>query len=366
MPHNSSSNLFKYFKELSEHTDNIIFAYQVERTKFSFLNPAFEKVWNISIDKAISNPALLIEAVHPDDKGFIINSYKELLQGKKKEKIEFRLLLDNGNIRWLCLKTPLLIKEENNQNVIIGVLEELTEIKERYDTLEKFAAKKNSILEILSHDLAGPLKNIKGLSSHLAEEIKEYNNKELEEVIAMLINTSERSIQLIRDFVQQEFLESANSTFTKNRVNIVKKIKESIEQYSNSEKNIGKIFNFAVSHEEIFIEVDVFKFIQVIINLISNSIKFTPDGGIITVNVEDKQDSVLFTLADNGIDIPEKHHDELFEKFTHARRPGLKGEPSTGLGMSIIKTIVEWHNGRIWFDSKENQGTTFFIDLPKE
>src|SRR5690606_32111644 len=104
---------------------------------------------------------------------------------------------------------------------------------------------------------------------------------------------------------------------------------------------------------------------QVINKLVSNSMKFTPDGGTITVKIEDKQDSVLFTVADNGIGIPKKYHHELFEKFTHARRPGLRGEPSTGLGMSIIKTIVEWHNGKIWFDSKENEGTTFFIQLPK-
>ena len=105
---------------------------------------------------------------------------------------------------------------------------------------------------------------------------------------------------------------------------------------------------------------------QVINNLISNSIKFTHDGGIISVSIEDKQDTVLFTVADNGIGIPAKYHDKLFDKFTKARREGLKGEPSTGLGMSIIKTIVEWNDGKIWFDSKENEGTTFYIELPKE
>src|SRR5690606_15264878 len=122
---------------------------------------------------------------------------------------------------------------------------------------------------------------------------------------------------------------------------------------------------FTVSHEEIFMEVDDHKFMQVINNLISNAIKFTFDGGIISVSIEEKQDSVLFTVADNGIGIPPKYHNGLFERFTEARRLGLKDEPSTGLGMSIIKTIVEWHNGRIWFDSKENEGSSFFIELPK-
>ena len=101
-------------------------------------------------------------------------------------------------------------------------------------------------------------------------------------------------------------------------------------------------------------------------NLISNAIKFTPDGGHITLSIEDQQDVVLFTVADTGVGIPAKFHDTLFSKFTKARRAGLKGEPSIGLGMSIIKTIVNWHEGKIWFESEEKKGTTFYIELPKE
>src|SRR5690606_3698658 len=100
----------------------------------------------------------------------------------------------------------------------------------------------------------------------LTEQTKEYNNRELEKVIALISSTTERSIQLIRDFVQQEFLASANSLSKKNRVNIVEKVQEALEQYDSSEKNIDKDFNFSVSHHEIFMEVDDYKFMQVINN----------------------------------------------------------------------------------------------------
>jgi len=83
------------------------------------------------------------------------------------------------------------------------------------------------------------------------------------------------------------------------------------------------------------------------------------------VAVKERANTVLVTVADTGIGIPEKYHATLFEKFTRARRPGIKGEPSVGLGMSIIKTIVEWHKGKIWFESAENKGSTFYIELPK-
>jgi len=100
-------------------------------------------------------------------------------------------------------------------------------------------------------------------------------------------------------------------------------------------------------------------------NLISNALKFTPDGGNIDLFVKENKEDIIISITDNGIGIPAKYHTTLFDKFSKARRPGLKGEPSTGLGMSIIKTIIEWHGGQIWFDSEENKGTTFYIRLPR-
>jgi two-component system sensor histidine kinase VicK len=74
---------------------------------------------------------------------------------------------------------------------------------------------------------------------------------------------------------------------------------------------------------------------------------------------------VLFTFSDTGIGIPEKFQADLFEKFTPARRKGLNGEPNIGMGLSIVKTILKWHQGSIRVDSKENEGTTFYFEVPK-
>ncbi|RYY26245.1 MAG: ATP-binding protein, partial [Chitinophagaceae bacterium] len=137
------------------------------------------------------------------------------------------------------------------------------------------------------------------------------------------------------------------------------------DEYQQSEVEIGKVFHFDTSGPEIFAFIDESKFFQAVNNLVSNALKFTPDGGIITLSLEEKEHTALLTVADNGIGIPMKYQANLFDKFNDARRPGLKGEPSVGLGMSIIKTIVEWHQGRIWFDSEVNKGSTFYIEIPK-
>lgn len=253
MQTNSTTGPFKYFQELSENVSQVIFSYHMEAKQFTFLSPTFEQVWDQPMDSVLANPSSLLETIHPEDIDYLAGCYDELLkEGKKKKTIVFRTILDEGTIRWLCLSGFTLVKEAPGRHVFIGMVEDISEVKEHYAVLEKFAAKKNSVLEILSHDLAGPLVNIKGISDLLSEETKGYRNPELNKLIGMISKTSERSIRLIREFVKQEFLASANSSFTKQRVDIVQKIDESLEQYKNAEEEIKKTFRFSASPRKYF------------------------------------------------------------------------------------------------------------------
>jgi two-component system sensor histidine kinase VicK len=118
------------------------------------------------------------------------------------------------------------------------------------------------------------------------------------------------------------------------------------------------------SSPQVFAEVDQTKFIQVLTNLVANAIKFTPKNGHIRVIVQEEPQSLLIRVSDDGIGIPKDMQGELFERFTRARRPGLRGEETTGLGLSIAKRIVELHQGKVWVESEENKGSTFFVRIP--
>ncbi len=100
--------------------------------------------------------------------------------------------------------------------------------------------------------------------------------------------------------------------------------------------------------------------------MLSNAIKFTYDQGVITTRIEEKDSEVLVSVEDDGIGIPAQLQPVLFDRFTKAKRPGLRGEKPMGLGMSIAKAIVELHHGRIWVESEEKRGTTVSIALSKE
>jgi len=350
-----------FFQSLAESSDQIVFSYDLVAHQFSYLNAAFENIWGKTRKSVAENPTLLLKTIHSEDQEYVQKIYHEILEGIIIKDAEFRILLRNKAEKYVCV-TPRLLPE---QSLIVGYVSDVTAQKEYHDYLKKFSDKKNSVLNILSHDLAGPLGMIHNLSAMLEADTKSDKDQEIHKVIGIIERSSRQGMQLIQDFVKQEFLESTNVEVMKSRVDLVQVMKSSMEEYQLTQRETGKIFHYHSNSEKIYLNLDTNKFMQVINNLISNAIKFTPDGGEITVTLEEKENTVLIKVADNGIGIPEKHHNTLFEKFTRARRPGIKGEPSVGLGMSIIKTIVEWHQAHIWFESQENKGTTFFIELPK-
>ncbi len=310
------------------------------------------------------NASSLLKMIHAEDRQYVIETYQKLLDGEDSYEIEFRITLPDQGERWVCL-THFLLGKAPGEKRIIGYTEDITASKEYNDYLKKFANKKDSVLHILAHDLAGPLAMIQSLSGALAQQAKPYGSHELDEFIELIGRTSAHGVSLIQDFTNHEFLETTGVDLIKRRANIVARFAEIMEQYQLSGRKIAKTFYFLPSRKEIYMKFDDVKLMQAVNNLISNAIKFTPEGGIITVSLEDKKETVLIKVEDNGVGIPKKFYATLFDKFTNARRPGLNGETTTGLGMSIIKTIVEWHKGSIWFESEVNVGTTFYIELPK-
>jgi len=165
--------------------------------------------------------------------------------------------------------------------------------------------------------------------------------------------------------INKEFVKSSVVELKKDRIELIWMLEDLLRFYRRSHLREVKTFQFNSALEKVYISLDAMKFLQVINNLISNAIKFTPTNGIINLEVEEEPDSVLITVADNGTGIPKELCKSLFDRTTKDLKLGLTGENTSGLGMNIIKTIVELHDGLIWFESEVGKGSKFYIKLPK-
>ncbi|MEJ7559560.1 MAG: PAS domain-containing sensor histidine kinase [Pedobacter sp.] len=352
---NESDSLFY----LAERSTELFFIFDLKFNHFTYMNPASQSFFNISLED--TTPANLLGMIHDEDKAYVLGNVEKCISGETVADTECRILRGKY-FRWLRV-SPFLLNEDG-QNQLIVQAEDITTAKLNIEVLHTHTNKKNSILTILAHDLAGPLGAIQSFATLLSRETGESGNPKLAKIIQSIEKLSKSGIHLIHTFLDQEFLESSSVNLVKRRVDLFERIKIAYSNYTESQSELRIKLNINANSEKVYIELDEDKFMQVINNLISNALKFTPSGGEIDVNLYKQSESVLITVADTGIGIPEAFHNCLFDKFTIARRNGLRGEVSTGLGMSIVKMIVEWHGGTIRFDSKEDVGTVFFVELP--
>ena len=344
---------------LAERSTLLFFAYSLSAERFVYLNPLLRSFFGVSRHV---NHADLLALVHPEDRKHLLTRLQECLRGRTVEQVECRIVRDTHQ-RWLTINPYLFF--EGEKKWLMGHAEDITGQKATSDTINKHNSEKNSVLNIIAHDLAGPLGTISNLSTLLRLETATIENQQVKEYLDMISKITTSSIGLIRQYVNHEFLESQGVKLMKRRVELIGKISAVTQEYMDQQKDLKIHFHCHANRDVIYIEIDEDKLMQVINNLISNALKFTPEGGTITIYMEESDRNVLISVTDTGVGIPVRYHATLFDKFSDAGRTGLKGELSTGLGMSIIKTIVEWHKGRVWFRSKEQEGTTFYVDLPK-
>ncbi|WP_048825485.1 PAS domain-containing sensor histidine kinase [Hymenobacter sp. DG25B] len=355
------------FASLAAHDSVVYFCYRPSDKQVLYVSAAYERELGGHIDKVNEELPNWLAVLHPDDRPYLAECMGFAATGHLVEDMNLRLVNPDGTLRWLCMSAIGYVPDGSaaaDGLLISGHVRDTTRSRNVLEVARRYQSKKNSMLEILSHDLASPLVLAQQMADYIAEKVESLHDARLNAMISEMRTACQEGVTLIRDFVDQEFLDSSNVDVHLERLDLVERLGILLENYQHREHAAGHHFYFETSHPSIYADVDENKFMQVMNNLLGNALKFTPDGGYLSVTIIQEPAHVLITVADTGIGIPAELQPGLFERFTRARRPGLRGEKTTGLGMSIIKTIVELHHGNIWLESAEDQGTTFFIELP--
>jgi two-component system sensor histidine kinase VicK len=338
------------------------FIFEPQQQKFLYLNKSFGDIWELETDQIFDHSQILLKQVHPEDLAHVISCYEECIDGGTEKKYEFRLLLGD---REKYVRTIVSAVQDATGKHLVGTVEDTTVMRHNKIHIEQINARKNITLEVLAHDLKEPLGMMKLTASSMEDGIAQTGDEQMMNSLAFIKDMCERNLLLVRSMINREFLKSSVVEIGKERADLVWELRDVVRFYKRSKLGKTKNIKFTSSAEQIYLHLDSMKFLQVINNLISNALKFTNDNGYIGLHAEELENTVLITVTDNGIGIPDDLQPGLFDHLPETLRPGLKGEESGGFGMGIIKAIVDLHQGKIWFKSKTSIGTTFYIELPK-
>ncbi len=229
--------------------------------------------------------------------------------------------------------------------------------------LQKLIHSKDAILRIVSHDLKNSIGTIKNVIDVIGAHT--ITDASLSTFFSIIAQASEQSISLVDDILHESRIGMDDFALSLEKTSLQSFFSEysDIFFFNTRKKDIQVITEYP--EKEIFVKIDIERFYQIISNLISNATKFTHRGGEIRLLIHDEGDKVRIILKDNGVGIDPKDIVHVFEKFSSARKKGTEHEPTTGLGLSIVKRLVKLHNAEIEIESQPGSGTQISIILPQ-
>lgn len=274
-----------------------------------------------------------------------------------KKEISRRIYL-NGKPTLKYFEVTSKLINYNDEEMILLIINDISILKEKEKSLKKINDLKDKFLSVVSHDLKNPIGAIKSLAFLLSEEI---GDEQQLEYIKEINNSSEYMLNLVTDLLDINKIRKGELGVNKNKENYKDLLKEviSYNKIKADEKNINIILD--APNLEVYLDRD--KIIQVLNNLISNAIKFSNYGGTISIIVLVKSGEVFTHIKDNGIGIPEEELENIFDEFFKCSNNTIDSQKSTGLGLSIVKSIMDSHGGRVGVKSKKGEGSDFFFTI---
>ncbi|MFV8251746.1 cell wall metabolism sensor histidine kinase WalK [Aerococcus urinaeequi] len=290
------------------------------------------------------------------------------------ERFSFRELFDQHDsilLNYANDEGETIIRAEysviqRESGFISGLVWVLTDITEH----EKIERDRKQFVSNISHELRTPLTSVRSYSEALVDgAIKD--EKVAVEFLNVIQTETDRMIRMISDLLHLSRMDAKQQVINRELIifkDLVNHILDRFDMMLQSEDYEGKnyIIKRELMEEEVWVEIDQDKLIQVIDNIMNNAIKYSPDGGTIYVRLMSTHNQLVLSIQDQGLGIPQESIPHLFDRFYRVDKARSRAQGGSGLGLSIAKEEIELHNGTIWVNSIENKGTTFFISLPFE
>jgi len=237
-------------------------------------------------------------------------------------------------------------------------------LKEANETLKEYNQLKDEFVSTVSHELRTPLSIIMGAIRLILNEIPGKIVEEQRDILATAMKNVQRLGRVVDSLLTISKIESGRLDLQKKAINICELIKDTVSDYESLAQENGIRLDYEVPQESVDICLDPDKTKEILINLISNSLKFTPKGGWVRVTCGEQNGEVCVSVQDSGVGITKEDIPKLFDKFTQFGRKAGPGKKGTGLGLAIVRKLVELHDGKIEVESEVNRGTTFTVSLP--
>lgn len=285
--------------------------------------------------------------------------FRALAYGESSYKRLLRLDLGERGVKVLSQSAIPLRDLQGKIDGVVVAYEDVTALKTSEDALRSAVRAREEMMRVVAHDLRSPLNGAVVTTQVLKRQVQRGQGAKLETTDNVL-SALKRMNQLINDLLDASLLDAGALTINFERVAPGPLLAQLVESQRLALAEVG--LELTLEQEESLpdLRAQPHRVLQVLENLVSNAAKFTPPGGQVSIRAEARED-VVIAVRDTGCGIAEAHLGQLFDRFWQVNRADKRG---AGLGLAISKGIVEAHGGRMWVQSQEGRGTTFFFTIP--
>jgi len=288
------------------------------------------------------------------------NEIKEQIIGKKNNLLLGFIIV----VVLTSLIAFILYRNNKTKNKLNRELQiKNSKIADQNKKLVQLNATKDKLFRIIAHDLKSPIGIVVSFTDDLVSNFNDYDKETLLEVMTTLNKSSKQGIRLLDNLLNWARSQTGLLAYRPSRVEIYNLIEESVKLYSKLAEDKDISIHIEVP-QEMVCTLDNNITMTILRNLLSNSIKFTGDGGLIKVKAVCNTDGLVISVWDNGVGIENHLSDKLFQIEEQLTTPGTRYEKGTGLGLVLCKDLAEKQGGKIWFESEYGKGTTFYFSIP--
>lgn len=348
---------------LSHMTDGVIATDR--RGNVTIINEAAQGFLNTTGDDTIGESILTVLGIEKE------YSFRDLLENKRDMVIEPDTQNDEDeqtvspeHARHLILHVDfsLIQRETGFISGLVCVLHDVTE-------QEKNERERREFVSNVSHELRTPLTSVRSYIEALSDGAWQ-NEKLAPQFLTVTQEETDRMIRMINELLALSRLDQGTAKMELEYVNFNEFFNYILDRFDMMLKTDPKQKRYRIEREftkhDLWVEIDTDKMMQVIDNIMNNAIKYSPDGGVITTRLIESHNNLVVSISDQGLGIPRKDISKVFDRFYRVDKARSRKQGGTGLGLAISKEVVEAHHGRIWVDSAEGRGSTFYISLPYE
>ena len=363
------------YRNIAENIDDLLYTFERFEGKMfpTYYSKAIEKITGYTQTEFLSDQRLFLKIIHPDD----FRDLKKRLSFLWKTDVqvtsefEFRLINKSGNVVWVRNKINVVRNSDGHIQKVYGLISDITfnkraeeELRQSAANLKKLNDAKDRFLSIISHDLRAPFSSILGFTDLLLEDDTLTDGEKLQYIV-YIQDSSKSMLALVNSMLDWTRLQTGRIKFEPEKLNAREIIESSINTVSGTALKKGvEIENLIEPALHIYGDKNLI--IQAFNNLLSNAVKFTKLGDriMITSNVPQTSGFITFSVKDTSTGIKENNLDKLFSIETKYTSEGTAGEKGSGLGLSLVKDIIEKHGGKIEVKSEFGRGTEFIFTLP--